>query len=226
MGVQSVSLARLSLETYLIREQPILWRVIQAVERVAAGVLLIIALPGLLITALIVRVLSGRPPLIAHRRVGYRGRDVWVLKLRTMWPSNSGPLRGSPFMERIETDSVAHIKSRIDPRVTSRFALFCRKYSIDELPQLWQVVTGEMALVGPRPVTATEIEAHYGSSAAQLLSVKPGITGLWQVKGRNRLRRLQRKRLDLFMIRRWSVSLYLLILLVTLPRVLTGKDAW
>lgn len=226
MGVQSVSLASLSLETNLIREQPIFWRVIQAVERIAASVLLIIALPGLLVTALVIIILSGRSPVIAHRRVGYKGRDIWVLKLRTMWPCNPEPVRGSRFVERIETDSIPHIKSRIDPRVTSRFALFCRKYSIDELPQLWQVVTGEMALVGPRPVTATEIEAHYGSSAGQLLSVKPGITGLWQVKGRSRLRRLQRKRLDLFMIRRWSAALYLLILLATLPRVLTGKDAW
>ncbi|HEX6547062.1 MAG TPA: sugar transferase, partial [Bryobacteraceae bacterium] len=113
-----------------------------------------------------------------------------------------------------------------DPRVTSRFARICRRYSIDELPQLWQVVNGEMALVAPRPLTRNELDLYYGEDARELLTRKPGISGLWQVSGRSRLTYSQRRRLDLFMIRRWSFRLYLRILVVTVPKVLAGKDAW
>jgi lipopolysaccharide/colanic/teichoic acid biosynthesis glycosyltransferase len=117
-------------------------------------------------------------------------------------------------------------KSIDDPRVTSRFAAVCRRYSIDELPQLWQVFRGEMALVGPRPLTRSELDDHYGADAAELLRRKPGLTGLWQVKGRSRLTYDQRRRLDLFMIRRWSLPLYTRILIATVPCVVAGKDAW
>ena len=117
-------------------------------------------------------------------------------------------------------------KERTDPRVTSRVATLCRRYSIDELPQLWHVLKGEMALLGPRPLTASEIQTYYGPAAVELLAVKPGLTGLWQTSGRSRLTYSQRRRLDLFMIRNWSAGLYLKILLRTIPAVLTGKDAW
>ncbi len=226
MGVQSISAGRLSLEANIIRHQALLWRIIRALERVAACALLTLALPGLILAAIVVVVLSRRSPLIAHLRVGYGGCDIWVLKLRTMWPSSPEVCRFVPLIERVHGDLVSDVKNRLDPRVTSRFAAFCRRYSIDECPQLWQVITGDMALVGPRPVTANEIEAHYGARASQLLSVKPGITGLWQVKGRSRLKRTQRMRLDLFMIRHWSAALYLQILTATVPSVLSGRNAW
>jgi lipopolysaccharide/colanic/teichoic acid biosynthesis glycosyltransferase len=111
-------------------------------------------------------------------------------------------------------------------RVTSRFAAFCRRYSVDELPQLWQVVLGDLALVGPRPLTLHELETYYGSDAARIVAAKPGLSGLWQVSGRSRLSYAQRRRLDLFLVQKWSISLYFRILLITLPRVLAGKDAW
>jgi lipopolysaccharide/colanic/teichoic acid biosynthesis glycosyltransferase len=171
-------------------------------------------------------ILSRRSPLITHRRVGHGGRDIWVLKLRTMWPSAKRACRFSPFIEPVSSEPAADVKSELDPRVTSRFAAFCRRHSIDEYPQLWQVIRGEMTLVGPRPLTAEEIETYYGDKAIEFLSVKPGLTGLWQVRGRSRLKHAQRTRLDLFMIRRWSLPLYLMILAATVPSVLTGKDAW
>lgn len=226
MGVQSVSAGRLSLEANIIRDEPLLWKAIRGLERIVALALLTLAFPILLLAAAVIVLLSRRSPLIAHRRIGHGGRKFWVLKLRTMWPSKRDGRSIPPLLEQVESEPASDLKSQLDPRVTSRFAAFCRRYSIDECPQLWQVVTGEMALVGPRPLMAEEIEAFYGARAGELLSVKPGITGLWQIKGRSRLRRLQRTRLDLFMIHHWSMMLYLLILWTTVPSVLTGKDAW
>jgi lipopolysaccharide/colanic/teichoic acid biosynthesis glycosyltransferase len=83
-----------------------------------------------------------------------------------------------------------------------------------------------MSLVGPRPMTAEELLEHYGRDAAKVLRVKPGLTGLWQIRGRSSLSHRRRRKLDLFLVRKASVRLYLAILLATIPRVFTGKDAW
>jgi lipopolysaccharide/colanic/teichoic acid biosynthesis glycosyltransferase len=226
VGVQSISVVRLSLEANIIRERSLFWKVIEALERVVAGTLLMLALPGLLFAAIVIMLLSRRSPLIAHRRIGHGGRDIWVLKLRTMWPSTRKECRFLPFIEQVAGEPAADVKREGDPRVTSRFAVFCRRYSIDEYPQLWQVIKGEMTLVGPRPLMAEEIETYYGHKSIEFLSVKPGLTGLWQVRGRSRLKHAQRTRLDLFMIHHWSLCLYLMILVATVPSVVTGKDAW
>lgn len=211
-----------------IQTPSLLWRSIALIERICSGVALALILPLFVPAALVTVALSGRSPFIAHRRLGYHNRPIWVIKLRTMWNPNARSCGRITMVERLapECSDPAEIKNRKDPRVTSRFAELCRRYSIDELPQLWHVVTGEMALIGPRPLTAAEIEAHYGSAADQLLSVKPGLSGLWQIKGRSRLSYVQRRRLDLFMIRNWSFELYLTILIRTIPTVLAGKDAW
>ncbi len=167
---------------------------------------------------------SGRSPLIAHRRVGWRGETLWMLKLRTMWdrkPANSEPR----LVERI-AEEAADCKDEDDPRVGNAFARFCRRHSIDELPQLWHVIRGEMSLVGPRPLTLAELRKHYGHDAAELLQVKPGLAGLWQVSGRNRLTYAQRKQLDLRYVRQRSLGLYLRILLQTIPEALRGANSW
>ena len=83
-----------------------------------------------------------------------------------------------------------------------------------------------MSLVGPRPLTAPELAEYYGQKRAHLLRAKPGITGLWQIKGRSRLSYAQRRRLDLFLLEHWSFSLYIFVLVATIPRVLSGQDAW
>jgi lipopolysaccharide/colanic/teichoic acid biosynthesis glycosyltransferase len=191
-----------------------------------AAALLFILLPALGLSALLVAFLSGRSPWIAHRRVGQGGRSFWVVKLRTMWKSGVREPQKFQLLEKFEADTLPKPKTPVDARVTSQFAAWCRKYSVDECPQLWHVLRGEMALVGPRPLTATEIEVHYGSDSVELLSRKPGITGLWQIKGRSRLTYPQRRRLDLFLIRRWSFALYLRVLFASIPRILTGRDAW
>ena len=200
------------------------WRPAQALERTVAAALLVVSLPVIGLAAAIVWILSGRPPFIAHRRLGFAGTPLWVLKLRTMWTGrHRAPFR---LVERLNPRPVEFRKAQSDPRVTSRFAAFCRRYSIDELPQLLQVARGELALVGPRPITVAEFELHYADAAPEILYVKPGITGLWQVQGRSRLNYAQRRRLDLFLVRKPSPFLYAYILLQTPLRVLTGRGAW
>lgn len=193
-------------------------------ERVAAAVMLTAVSPVLIPAMGAVRLLSGRSPLVAHRRVGRDGDPIWVLKVRTMWGGDQSPAVPL-WIERLRDPAVPAAKSGIDPRVTSRFAAFCRRHSIDELPQLLHVISGEMQLVGPRPMTDVEIEEHYGDAAREVLSVRPGLTGLWQVMGRNRLTYAQRRRLDLFYVRRASWGLYARILLRTAGEVLSGRNA-
>lgn len=197
-------------------------------ERMAAGVGFVAVAPALGAAMLAVRVLSGRSPLIAHRRLGLNGEPFWILKLRTMWNNSDQPrARASAgWIEYLKDTDVPVIKGAPDPRVTSSLAAFCRRYSVDELPQLLQVVTGKLGLVGPRPLTSLELEAYYGADSSEVLSVRPGLTGLWQVLGRNRLTYAQRRRLDLFFVRKCGLGLYLRILLSTPGRVLSGRDAW
>lgn len=226
MGAQNASITTLSVALKSAPRICILWRIVNVGERTAAAALLLVLLPWLALSAFLVAVLSRRSPWIAHRRVGQHGRSIWVMKLRTMWNSGVHEPQEFRLLERLEADTLPEPKTAADVRVTSRFAAWCRKYSIDECPQFWHVLRGEMALVGPRPLTAMEIEVHYGPDSIELLSRKPGITGLWQIKGRSRLSYPQRRRLDLFLIRRWSFRLYTKILLASIPRIVTGRDAW
>jgi lipopolysaccharide/colanic/teichoic acid biosynthesis glycosyltransferase len=184
-------------------------------------------MPVLVLAGTVIWFLSRRAPLVAHARVGQGGSTIWVLKLRSMWqtPAPRNNLTGS-LIERLKSEPVPELKSANDPRITSRFAAFCRKHSIDELPQLWHVAQGRLSLVGPRPMTAEELLQHYGHDASKILRVKPGLTGLWQIRGRSSLNYRQRRRLDLFLVRKISVRLYIAILLATVPKVIAGKDAW
>lgn len=198
----------------------VLWSV---AERALGGGMLIAALPVLVVVSLAVALASRKSPLIAHRRVGRYGQEFWMFKIRTMWGGSQSSSGG--WIEYLGETHVPVFKGSRDPRVTSTLALFLRRFSVDELPQLIHVVSGRMRLVGPRPVTCAEWNEHYGATAAEVLSVTPGITGLWQVMGRNRLTYGQRRRLDLFYARHQSPQLDLLLLLRTPVRVLSGRDA-
>lgn len=192
--------------------------------------------PILLASAVTLSALSGRVPLIAHRRVGWRGATLWMLKLRTMWNTEARGTGRTPghtsgrveygLIEYIEDGGGPELKQLGDARVTNWFARFCRKHSIDEMPQLWHVIRGEMSLVGPRPVTDPELQRHYGTDADEVLQVKPGLAGLWQISGRNRLSYAERRRLDLRFVRNRSVRMYLRILLRTIPEVWSGSNSW
>ena len=194
--------------------------------RAVAGALLLACSPVLAAVCAAVALASRRSPLIAHRRLGRYGQEFWMLKIRTMWDRGQAPAASdSRWIEYLRDTHVPVFKGDRDPRVTSPLARLCRRFSLDELPQLLHVVTGRMRLVGPRPITRQEWDEHYGASAAEVLGALPGMTGLWQVMGRNRLTYAQRRRLDLFYVRRQSWRLDLRLLLRTPARVLSGRGA-
>jgi exopolysaccharide production protein ExoY len=196
-------------------------------ERAVAGVSLVMLAPLLLAIWLLILLLSRRPPLIAHRRVGRHGVELWVLKFRTMWAHTAEPPKSPVFeVELIEDETGPTMKSRRDSRVSSRFARFCRRHSLDELPQLIHVVLGEMSLVGPRPVTRAELSRIYGAEADLILRAKPGLSGLWQVSGRNLLTVDERRKLDVECSVARNPKQYFEILLKTIPEILSGADTF
>lgn len=219
-------LASIPVPSYLRPSRDLTWQVIDFCERVASAVLLVSVSPIVAASAVAVSLASGRGPLIAHRRVGWKGSDLWMLKLRTMW--EPGDTSGGCFtlIEYIDDHEGPNHKAPQDGRVPNGFARFCRRHSIDELPQLWHVLRGEMALIGPRPLTREEFRRHYGPSAEDVLAMKPGLAGLWQVSGRNRLTYADRRRLDLLFVRYRSLRMYLNILLRTVPELLQGSNSW
>lgn len=197
-----------------------------AAERAAGALLLAASSPLLLGSAAAVAILSRRTPFVAHLRVGQGDQPFWMLKLRTMWTTTEALQRSRGWIEYIAAEPGDDGKTPRDPRINSRFAAFLRRHSIDEFPQFWHVLRGEMALIGPRPLTRGEVTRHYGAHAAELLSVKPGITGLWQVYGRSRIRFPQRSAMDLELVRSLTARMYFAILWRTLVAFLSGDGAW
>ena len=167
----------------------------RGLDVVMAGLALAVLLPVFAVLALLVR-RDGGPIFFAHTRIGQNGLGFGCLKFRSMHTDSQEALANllatSPAA-RAEWEATRKLKH--DPRVT-RIGRFLRATSLDELPQLINVLRGEMSLVGPRPVTAVELEEFYGAAAAHYMSVRPGITGLWQVSGRSDTRYAQRVALD------------------------------
>ena len=201
-------------------------RVWEPLGRVCAVPLTLLALPVLGAAAAAVAMLSGRSPFVAHLRVGRRWTPLWMWKLRTMWEPAERSAGPRCLVEYISDEAGPSRKRHPDPRVAHPFAAFCRRHSIDELPQLFHVVRGEMSLVGPRPLTRGEMQANYGEAADEILEVNPGITGLWQIAGRSRLTYRERREMDLLLVRNRSARLYFRILAGTIREVLTGRNAW
>jgi exopolysaccharide production protein ExoY len=190
------------------------------------GSLLLAALFCPLILAIVVLMGSEEGAIIyKHRRIGRDGRTFECLKFRTMVPNADQVLR--ELLERdpaINAEWLRDHKLRCDPRVT-RIGRFLRRTSLDELPQLWNVIRGEMSLVGPRPVVREEL-LRYGRNVRAYLSAKPGITGLWQIKGRNDTDYRRRVALDAYYVRNQNLLLDLYILLQTTRVVLGGIGAY
>ena len=195
-------------------------------ERTAGLFLLLLASPILIGSALIVALLSRRSPLVAHLRIGRHNRPFWMLKLRSMWEPEAATLSPKGWIEYVATEPSENGKAARDPRITSRFAAFCRRHSVDEIPQFWHVLRGEMSLVGPRPLTRIELLRCYGPYAPELVSVKPGLTGLWQVSGRSAIKFPDRAALDLKLVRELTPQMYLTILLRTFSALIIGQGAW
>lgn len=186
---------------------------------------LVFLAPVMVIAALAVFFDDRGPVLFRQKRIGLHGREFYCLKFRSMRTNSAEMLetilRTNPKL-RAEWESTQKFKS--DPRITS-IGHFLRKSSIDELPQLFNVLKGEMSLVGPRPIVAAEI-CKYGRSFGAYCSVLPGITGLWQVTGRSDVGYTRRVALDRTFARKTSVGLYLWILVMTVPAVLAQKGSY
>src|SRR6266404_8170667 len=186
---------------------------------------IVILAPLLIICFAVTALTSPGPALFRHRRVGFNGKHFECLKFRTMVTDAPERLR-----QLLDSDPVAaaewtaNRKLRYDPRVTAIGAIL-RKSSLDELPQLFNVLRGEMSIVGPRPVTEEEL-IRYSSAKDAYLACRPGITGLWQVSGRSTTTYSKRVACDTFYAHRWSLALDAKILIVTIPSLLFTDNAY
>lgn len=201
---------------------PVAMRVL---DLMIAGTALVFLAPLLIFIALACRVSDPGPVFFAHSRCGRGGKMFGCLKFRSMVvdaDQRLDALLASDAGARAEWTATHKLTN--DPRITP-LGRFLRKSSLDELPQLINVLRGEMSLVGPRPIVQAEI-SRYGRYIADYNRVLPGITGMWQVSGRSETDYRQRVALDLLYIRKYSVGLYLRILVLTIPAVLLRKGAY
>lgn len=190
-------------------------------DRIGALIILILASPIILVCASLVRATSNGPVFFRQVRIGRDGRPFRMVKFRTMYPNADKML--VHLSQRNENDGLL-FKMKDDPRVTEIGRLL-RKYSLDELPQLFNVLNGTMSLVGPRPPLQSEVEL-YPADMRRRLAVKPGMTGLWQVSGRSDLPWEEVMRLDIHYVDNWSLSLDLVILLRTVTAVMRSAGAY
>jgi Undecaprenyl-phosphate galactose phosphotransferase WbaP len=200
-----------------------------AIKRLLDLTLIALGAPlALLLTAVIavaIKLDSRGPVFFTHERIGRDGRHFKAWKFRTMYAlAHDAPADTIPADPRLREEWKLRHKLAADPRVT-RLGRYLRRMSLDELPQLWNVVRGEMSLVGPRPIIDEEVR-RYGDDFALFTRVTPGITGLWQVSGRNDLTYAERVRLDVYYVRNWSVWLDLYLLASTIRAVITGRGAY
>ena len=192
-----------------------------AFDRVLAAVALVLLVPVLLALAVAIKHDSPGPVIFRQDRVGRGGRHFTMFKFRTMRADAGETVH--QLAELNESDGVL-FKVRLDPRIT-RLGSFLRRYSLDELPQLANVLLGQMSLVGPRPALPSEV-VQYDEDPRRRLAVKPGLTGLWQVSGRSDLSWSDTVRLDLLYVDNWSFSLDLVILCRTVTAVLGHRGAY
>jgi Undecaprenyl-phosphate galactose phosphotransferase WbaP len=199
-------------------------RLKRTIDILGAMVLLIALTPVLVALALLVRS-DGGPVLFRQRRIGAGGRPFMCLKYRTMRTDAEAQLqqllaRDPEARASWESD----FKLRVDPRIT-RFGGLMRRTSLDELPQLFNVLKGDMSLVGPRPIVAAEV-VRYGVAMREYLNCRPGVTGLWQVSGRNDVDYKTRVKLDQTYVRNWSIVADVGILFRTVRVVLLRSGAY
>jgi len=191
----------------------------RVLDVVLASILLVLTAPVLLLAIVLIRLTSPGAAIFRQPRVGHRCRTFLMLKLRTME-------RGAEEREAELASEVdgTFFKLCDDPRIT-RLGRWLRRTSVDELPQLVNVLRGEMSLVGPRPLLLRDFERYPKHTQMRRFSRPPGLTGLWQVSGRSETGDEERIRLDLDYVDRWSLALDLRILGLTVPAVLSGRGA-
>lgn len=194
----------------------------RAIDMSAAAMALTLGSPIFALTALLIKLEDGGPVFFRQERVGYRGRGFGMYKFRSMVPQAESASESLETQNEMQGGVIFKMKN--DPRVT-RVGRVIRKYSIDELPQFWNVFVGDMSLVGPRPPLPKEVELYLPDERQRLLA-KPGITCTWQVSGRSEIDFRGQVRLDIEYIRSMSTLTDLKLLIMTVPAVVLGKGAY
>ena len=194
-------------------------------DRILSVIFLLLLCPLFFIITILLKILSPGPTFYSHERIGKDGKKFKIWKFRTMYVDADQKLQQLLATNKeLKKEWDTFFKLKNDPRIVP-IGSFLRKYSLDELPQLFNVVNGTMSIVGPRPFVEGEIESLNASLLPLYAQVKPGLTGLWQVSGRNEIDRLERMNIDVWYIQNWSPSLDLLILLNTPFAVLSARGA-
>lgn len=193
-------------------------------DRCFALLAIIIVSPILLLVSLLIVFTDGFPVFFKHERVGKNGRKFKVLKFRSMVKNAELVLKNNSDLYKKYKENDFKLEASEDPRILP-FGILIRKLSIDELPQFFNVLKGEMSVVGPRPVVPEELNELYGNHSEVYTSVNPGVTGLWQASGRSNLKGVDRVKLDLEGIRRKSLLFDIYIIFKTIYTVLGRKGA-
>ena len=194
-----------------------------ALDRIGALVILVLASPLLLLITSLIALDSG-PVIFGHRRIGLEGQEFRCLKFRTMVVDADAVLARTLTEDPdAAAEWAANHKLRQDPRVT-RLGRILRVTSLDELPQLFNVLRGEMSLVGPRPIVREEID-RYGQDIAYYYCVRPGLTGLWQVSGRSDTSYRERIEYDVCYVKHWSLRRDFIILMKTIYVIVSRKGS-
>ena len=193
----------------------------------SSDLLFVLTVPLIAISAIWIKLQSPGPAFFKQQREGQNGRRLTVYKLRTMYPEAETLLEKYLFDHPTEKQSwVRYYKLKKDPRVLPGIGFFLRRYSLDELPQLWNVLRGDMSLVGPRPFPYYHLESFPVAFRILRGSVMPGITGFWQVSQRSDGDLNVQEAEDSYYIRNWSVWLDIFILIKTLATLLSAKGAY
>jgi exopolysaccharide biosynthesis polyprenyl glycosylphosphotransferase len=194
----------------------------RAIDIVGALVVLTVLAPLFIVIAIAIVLESGWPVIFAQKRLGQGGREFTVYKFRSM--ARDAEARLAEVREHNDVPDGPIFKWKEDPRIT-KVGRFLRRTSLDELPQLWNVLLGNMSLVGPRPPLLSEV-LEYEAWQLGRLAVKPGMTGLWQVSGRSNLTFTEMVELDIAYVESWSIKRDIVLLLKTPLAVLTARGAY
>jgi lipopolysaccharide/colanic/teichoic acid biosynthesis glycosyltransferase len=212
---------RTSLGVYwfdLRARRPVAAMVKRLIDVLGSLILIVLFAPLMFLLMVLIRATTPGPATFRQRRIGFRCNEFGMYKFRTM-------IAGAEAMqEALPSETADFFKLKSDPRVTP-LGRFLRKYSLDELPQVFNVLEGTMSLVGPRPLLLSDLGKFPLRGQMRRFSVRPGLTGLWQVSGRSGTTDEERMRLDREYVNRWSLLLDLWILLRTIPAVFSGRGA-
>lgn len=193
-------------------------------EKTVAAISLILLLPISFVIALLIYVEDRKPVIFRQKRLGRYGKNFYIFKFRTMHKDAEKILKSDLLLYKKYLENDYKLPHDQDPRLL-KIGHFLRRFSLDEIPQFFNVLKGDMSLVGPRPIVPDEIE-RYGEDAEEFLSVKPGITGLWQVTGRSDVPYPDRKYLDLLYIRNRTLRMDLVIIFKTIWKVIARDGAY